>query len=61
MVELALAIAVLAVATASVMSLFFVGIEQNKNSIGDNYSAISSDDILHTFPVWQKLISHLFF
>ena len=45
MIELALAIAILAIAAISIISLFFLGLQENRNSIGDNYSAISAEGI----------------
>jgi len=45
MVELALGIAILAIAVISIISLFWLGLEQNKGSIAENYCAISIEDI----------------
>ena len=44
MVEVALAIGILAVGAATVVTLFPVGMKQTKDSIGQNYSAIFADD-----------------
>lgn len=45
MVELSLAIAILVIATISIITLFFIGIDESKSSIGQNYSAIAADDM----------------
>lgn len=44
MVEVALAIGILAVGAATVITLFPTGIKQTRDSIGQNYSAIFADD-----------------
>ena len=49
MVEVALAIGILAVGAATVVTLFPVGIKQTRDSIGQNYSAIFVDDTYSYF------------
>ncbi len=45
MVEVALAIGILAVGAVTVITLFPVGMKQAKDSMGQNYSAIFADDV----------------
>jgi hypothetical protein len=49
MIELALSIAILTGAAVSIISLFCMGMQENRTAIGANYSAISADDLFVYF------------
>lgn len=55
MVEVALAIGILAIGAATVITLVTVGINQSRDSIGQNYSAIFADDTYSYFASQAKL------
>jgi len=54
LVEIALAIGILAVGAATVVTLFPVGMKQTRDSIGQNYSAIFADDAYAYFSSLAK-------
>jgi len=47
MVEIALALAIIGIGIAGIMSLFPVGFNATRDSIGDNFSADAADQFLH--------------
>ncbi len=55
MIEMVLALGVLAIGLTSVMALFPVGVNANRDSMAEGYAAGMGDEILHQVEYWMRL------
>jgi hypothetical protein len=57
LIEVTLAIGVVAVGMAGLMALFPIGFNATRDAIGENYSADTADQLLHVMAYYSKLSS----